>query len=169
MANVVSNSDYHIRDEARPGDADAVERITGTTGFFSAEELRIARELIDNRLDQGEESEYRFVFVEDGDQVIAYACYGHIPCTDACYDLYWIVVDPAFQARGVGKLLLAETERRIVAAEGRRIYVDTAGRAQYEPTRAFYRDAGYEVAAVLNDFYAPGDDKVIFVRNPADS
>jgi hypothetical protein len=44
------------------------------------------------------------------------------------------------------------------------VYVETSGRAQYEPTRDFYMHCGYEVEAVLADFYAPGDDKVILSR-----
>jgi ribosomal protein S18 acetylase RimI-like enzyme len=44
------------------------------------------------------------------------------------------------------------------------MYAETSGRPQYEPTRAFYERMGYQVAARLKDFYAPGDDKVIFAR-----
>ena len=44
------------------------------------------------------------------------------------------------------------------------MYLDTSGRAQYAPTRAFYERKGYRVAARLEDFFAPGDDKVIYVR-----
>jgi hypothetical protein len=44
------------------------------------------------------------------------------------------------------------------------MYLDTSGRAQYAPTRAFYEHKGYGVAARLEDFFAPGDDKVIYVR-----
>jgi hypothetical protein len=44
------------------------------------------------------------------------------------------------------------------------MYVDTSGRAQYAPTRAFYEHMGYERAAVLEDFYAPGDAKVIYSK-----
>ena len=44
------------------------------------------------------------------------------------------------------------------------MYVETAGREQYRPTRAFYEACGYEIAARLDDFYAPGDAKVIYLR-----
>ncbi|MDY6910698.1 MAG: hypothetical protein SWC40_12285, partial [Thermodesulfobacteriota bacterium] len=37
-------------------------------------------------------------------------------------------------------------------------------RSLYEPTRAFYHRCGYARAALLQDFYAPGDHKVIFVK-----
>jgi hypothetical protein len=47
--------------------------------------------------------------------------------------------------------------------------VETSTRAQYEPTRTFYERCGYEIAAELPDFYAPGDGKAIFVRVLASS
>ncbi len=46
----------------------------------------------------------------------------------------------------------------------RRIYADTSSRPQYEPTRAFYLACGYTQEALLADFYAAGDGKVIFVK-----
>jgi hypothetical protein len=57
-----------------------------------------------------------------------------------------------------------EAERRIRDLGGLRVYVDTSGRAQYAPTRAFYERLGYLPAAVLDDFYAPGDPKVIYCK-----
>jgi hypothetical protein len=44
------------------------------------------------------------------------------------------------------------------------MYIDTSGREQYAPTRAFYERMGYHQAACLADFYAPGDARVIFAR-----
>ncbi|MCX5752727.1 MAG: GNAT family N-acetyltransferase, partial [Candidatus Krumholzibacteria bacterium] len=76
--------------------------------------------------------------------------------------LYWIAVHPEYQGRGLGKALMREAERRIRAAGGTRIYIDTSYKAQYEDTRAFYLSLGYELDALLKDFYSPGDDKVIY-------
>jgi hypothetical protein len=47
---------------------------------------------------------------------------------------------------------------------GRRIYIETSSQAKYAPTREFYRRCGYEPEAVLKDFYADGDDKLIYVK-----
>ena len=84
--------------------------------------------------------------------------------TQSSWDLYWIAVDAAAQGRGLGRAVLAESERRIAAAGGRRVYVETSSRPQYLPTRSFYERCGYAVGAVLDDFYAPGDGKVVFVK-----
>jgi hypothetical protein len=59
---------------------------------------------------------------------------------------------------------LAESERLIKEAGGRRVYIETSNRPLYVPTRAFYERCGYHCEAVLKEFYGPEDDKVIFVR-----
>jgi hypothetical protein len=44
------------------------------------------------------------------------------------------------------------------------VYIETSNRPQYEPTRGFYLRCGYRIDAVLEDFYAAGDAKVIYVK-----
>jgi hypothetical protein len=51
-----------------------------------------------------------------------------------------------------------------MAAGGDRMYIDTSGRPQYAPTRAFYERNGFRCDATLRDFYATGDDRIIYVK-----
>ncbi len=165
----------HYRAEARTSDLAAVRALTAATGFFSAEEVETAVELVGERLAQGAASGYEFLFLDAGElaeappgmaeELAGYTCFGPIPLTRSSFDLYWIAVDPALQGQGLGKALLAATEGRVRALGGERMYLDTSSRAQYQPTRAFYRACGYLEAAVLADFYAPGDGKVIHVKD----
>ena len=97
-------------------------------------------------------------------RTVGYTCYGLIACTLASYDLYWIAVEESHRGGGLGRVLLEESERRIKAVGGQRVYIETSNRAQYLPTRGFYLRCGYSEEAVLKDFYAPGDDKVIYSR-----
>ncbi len=152
------------RTEPQPLDESAVRRIVTSTGFFSPAEADVACELVRERLARGDASGYYFVLASLGEQVVGYACYGPIACTVASFDLYWIAVHADHDRRGIGRRMLAEAERRIAAAGGRRIYVETSSRSQYEPTRAFYARCGYHVEATLADFYAPGDGKVVLVK-----
>jgi GNAT superfamily N-acetyltransferase len=154
-----------FRDAVSPRDREVVRSIIERTGFFRADEVAVAVELVDERLSRGEASGYYFVFAETpaGD-VAGYACYGPIGCTVASFDLYWIAVEPRFQTRGIGRQLMAAVELRIAEAGGLRIYIDTAGKPQYASTRAFYEKSGFRCDARLADFYAPGDDRVIYVK-----
>ncbi len=56
-------------------------------------------------------------------------------------------------------------ENLIFRRGGRRIYIETSSRPQYEATRAFYRAQGYREEACLEDFYAPGDGKIIYTKS----
>ena len=60
---------------------------------------------------------------------------------------------------------MVEAERRIKAAGGSRIYVDTSQRVQYASTRAFYESCGYRLETILKDFYAVGDGKAIYCKS----
>jgi GNAT superfamily N-acetyltransferase len=153
-----------FREELKPEDREAVGRLVRATGFFSEVEAGIAEELIEERLTKGDASGYFFLFAEEGDRLLGYACFGPIPGSVHSFDLYWIAVDPRKQGRKVGRTLMAAAERFMAERGARLIYADTSSRPQYETTRAFYLACGYLEAAVLTDFYAPGDSKVIFVK-----
>jgi len=153
-----------FRDVAVPRDREAVRSIIERTGFFRPDEVAIAVELVDERLSRGEASGYHFVFAEQADEVAGYACYGDIACTLGSFDLFWIAVDPRFQRQGIGRMLMAAVESRVAAMGGRRIYIDTSGKPQYEPTRAFYERSGFRCEARLADFYAAGDDRMIYAK-----
>jgi ribosomal protein S18 acetylase RimI-like enzyme len=75
-----------------------------------------------------------------------------------------IAVHPELQGHGLGRRLLQDTERSIVAAGGERIYIETSHRDQYASTRGFYQQCGYGLASVLDDFYAPGDAKATYCK-----
>jgi ribosomal protein S18 acetylase RimI-like enzyme len=141
-----------LRRELNPEDGEKVQ------------ELEIAKELVEEALSKGQAAGYDFLFLENGHELIGYSCYGLIPGTQNSYDLYWIAVRPGHQGMGLGHWLLGETEQKILAKGGNRIYVDTSGRTLYESTRAFYQRCGYSKVATLKDFYSEGDDKVIFQK-----
>ncbi len=153
-----------VRRNLRATDRPSIERLLSATGFFNPEELEVAMELVDDRLIEGEESHYRFLVADHLSRVAGYACWGPILGTAESADLYWIAVDPTCQGLGVGRALLAESERWLAEAGRLRVWVETAGRPQYDPTRAFYLACGYRIAAELEGFYGPGDDKVVFLK-----
>lgn len=96
-------------------------------------------------------------------ELVGWICWGKTPCTEGTWDLYWLAVDPAAYRGGVASALVTEMERRL-AGVARLISVDTSGRPDYAPTRAFYLSHGYRDVARVPDFYAPGDDQVIFTK-----
>lgn len=153
-----------FRSRVRPSDAEAVRALGEATGFFRPDEVAVAVELVTERLAKGVSSGYHFVFAESGGRMAGYGCFGPIACTVHSWDLYWIVVHPSLQGRGLGRSIMAECERLMAKAGGARVYVETSGREQYASTRFFYEGCGYTRESMLADFYAPGDPKVTYCR-----
>lgn len=170
MARVIhDDSTVIVRTEVRPADPSAIRRIVASTGFFRPDEIEVAVELADERLTKGAASGYHFVFLDLPDTpaptTIGYSCFGPIPCTVDSFDLYWIAVDQTHRGKGLGRRLILETEARIGAMGGRRVYIETSSQPLYAPTQGFYRASGYTEEARLRDFYTAGDDKIIYARH----
>ncbi len=209
-----------FRRGVEPRDVELVRSMTASTGFFSAEEVLIAEELVRERLEKGPESGYHFIFAQEypgagqdslthtgctgstvqdmctgraaqaggmdrtvqtgrmgntvqargnghTGEITGYTCFGPVPGTLSSFDLYWIVVRQDRRGGGIGRALLAQTEEAVASSGGSRLYAETSSRELYEPTRRFYRSAGFRQEAFLENFYSPGDGKIIFVKKIA--
>jgi len=153
---------------------DALIAQVRATAAFREDELEVATELIDEGVraagEGREHPDYLFVVAEDVDRAtgsarpVGYACFGLASLSDGVFDLYWIVVDPSVQGRGVGRSLLRASEREAAARGGRWLVAETSGMASYEATRAFYLASGYVELGRLPEFYRAGDDKVFYGR-----
>ena len=156
--------ELRFRNSVTQFDLSHVREIVSSSGFFNAEEIAVAVELVDERIRRGIKSGYHFVFAEMNNSTVGYTCFGPIPATRNSYDLYWIAVQENYRGAGIGKRLLQESEEAIREMGGKRIYVETSSREQYRPTRTFYLTNGYREEAVLTDFYADGDSKSIYLK-----
>jgi GNAT superfamily N-acetyltransferase len=153
-----------LRTSVRKTDVAAVRELVTSTGLFRPDEIRIAEELVEERLRVGLASGYHFIFAEQDGRVVGYSCYGPVPLTLNSFDLYWIAVRKDLQSGGIGRRLLVQSEAAIAGLGGRRVYIETSSRDPYEPTRRFYLRNGYRTEATLREFYSPGDHKVIYVK-----
>jgi len=153
-----------FRQNVKPEDIEHVREIVVSTGFFYDFEIPVAVELVEDRIAEGEESGYFFIFAEVEGKTVSYSCYGPIAGTDAGYDLYWIVTHNDYRGLGIGKKLLDETHKVVKNRGGRYIIAETSSLEKYTPTRQFYEKNNYDKEAIIKDFYLTGDDKVIYVK-----
>lgn len=153
-----------FRNEARPGDREALHKLLLSTDIFHPYELDVAMELLDDRLQKGEKSDYLFLFADAAGKLAGYACYGPITVTDRRFDLYWIAVGKEMQGRGIGGMLLGRVEKHIAELGGTHLVVETSSRDVYKATREFYRKHDYLQAARIPKYYSDNDDKVVFMK-----
>jgi GNAT superfamily N-acetyltransferase len=148
------------RQIADRSDPAQVRALVESTGVFSAEEARVAGELVETTL-SGVET-YRFLFAERGGKLLGYTCFDRIPLSQVSFDLYWIAVAPEVRGTGLALDLMLRTAAFVKRKRGLFIFAETSSRDAYAPARAFYLKSGFAEAARFADFYATGDDKVIF-------
>jgi GNAT superfamily N-acetyltransferase len=153
----------HLR-HLNAADRGRIEEITRAVGLFREEEILVALEVFDEAIRVPDGRAYSVLGADVDGRLAGWICWGPTPCTLGTFDLYWIVADPEVHGSGIGTALLVEMERRL-GGRARLIVVETAGRLEYRPTRAFYEARGYHAVATVPDFYAPGDDQVVFVKN----
>jgi ribosomal protein S18 acetylase RimI-like enzyme len=160
----MTHADIQFRDTVQEKDPGIVRNITESSGFFYPDEIDVAVELAVETVQKGSQSGYFFIFAESGGGSLGYTCFGPIPCTRESYDLYWIAVHNDFRGQGIGKILIRASEEKIAELGGKRVYIETSSREKYKPTQNFYLSCGYKIEARLKDFYAPGDDKLIYLK-----
>jgi ribosomal protein S18 acetylase RimI-like enzyme len=156
-----------VAPETRPliaADRPALAALLGRIPQFAASEVEVALELVDASLHDPVGSGYSCLVAACAGTLAGYICFGPTPMTRATWDLYWIAVDPAQQGRGIGRALYAAFVARMQAAGGRQIRIETSSKEDYAATGGFYERLGFEVAGRLRDFYAEGDDLLVFYR-----
>ena len=142
-------------------DRGRIEEITRAVGVFRDDEVPVALEVFDGAA--AGSPDYRALGADVDGLLAGWICWGPTPCALGTYDLYWMAVDPARHGLGIGTALIGEMERQL-SGVARLVIVETAGRPDYRATREFYAARGYRKAAVIPDFYAPGDDQVVYVK-----
>lgn len=141
-------------------DVARIRALVESSGVFSPEEVRVAGDLVDTTL-SGTET-YRFLLAERGASLLGYTCFDRVPFSTVSFDLYWIAVAQEMRGTGLASELMSRTATFIRAKRGTQIFAETSSREPYAAARAFYLKSGFEEAARFSDFYAEGDDKIVF-------
>jgi ribosomal protein S18 acetylase RimI-like enzyme len=127
---------------------------------FSEEEIAVALEMAGEAL----RGEYTILAAEIDSEFAGYCLSGPTPLTQSTWHLYWMCVLPRFQRRGIGRALQTNLESIVRASGGRRLVLETAGRADYDKARSFYRSVGYAECGRIVDYYSSGDDCFFYCK-----
>ena len=78
------------------------------------------------------------------------------------WNMLALAVRPDLQGNRLGSALVSAAEQRLKDKRQRILIVETSGKDDFTRARKFYTRKGFEEEARIRDFWADGDDKVIF-------
>ena len=148
----------------QPSDTPALVAMARGTAAFKPIEIQALEEVLDDYHAQNAAVGHRAVALEADGIVVGFAYFAAAAMTDRTWSLWWIVVDRAVQARGIGGKLLQYVEAAVRSAEGRQLVIETSSQPKYELTRQFYLKYGYTQIAAVANYYADGDDMLFFAK-----
>ncbi len=150
-------TDFIIRPLER-GDLARVAVLVEATGMFPAEMLGD----MTSAYFAGDAAQ-RWI-VAAADEALGAAYYVPEPLTEGTWNVLMICVDPAAHGQGIGTLLMRHVEGELSGKGARVLLVETSSTPGFARTRGFYDMLGYDREARIRDYYAAGDDKVIFLK-----
>ena len=139
-------------------DIPALKQVVDGTGLFPSQMLP---GLLSAFL-SGDESESTWLTAEEDGNAIGFCFASAEALTDGTWNMLALAVLPAKQGGGVGGAIVAALERHLAEQGKRLLIVDTSGTDDFAQTREFYRKHGYTEEARIRDFWAAGDDKIVF-------
>ena len=156
---------FTLREHVEPTDRRSIFELLSTGGFFYPHEMAYGMGLFDEHLIKGESSSYHFMLYEKDKKIVACGCFGVLPLTDRRYHLHWIAVAADQHGQGIGHRLETAIVTRIRMQGGIKVYAEISNRDYHEPARKFYEHCGYRPGTVISDYYALGDDKLLYVKD----
>jgi GNAT superfamily N-acetyltransferase len=146
-----------------PADTQVLVNLVQKTGVFKPLEIDALREVLDDYHALNHQHGHRAITYEEQGKTIGFAYYAPAAMADRTWYLYWIAVRKDIQAKGIGGEMLRFLEADIRDNhQGRVLFIETSSLPHYELTRRFYLRHHYDQIALLSDYYADGDDMVVF-------
>lgn len=146
--------------QAKKSDLPDITLILNDTNLFPAEMLE---EMISPFLLEPDGPEKWLVCEDDSGQVVGFCYYRPEPFAEGTWNLLAIGLRTEKQNRGYGSLLISAVELSL--STERVLIVETSGLEDFDATRKFYDKCGYDREATIRDYWADGDDKVIFRKS----
>ena len=138
-------------------DLSAIKLILEDTDLFPPDMLD---DMIEPFLRGNEQQDRWLVCETETDGVIGFSYTRAEELADSVWNLLAIGFRARYQASGFGTKLIEEVERSL--AGERILIVETSSLDVFAKTREFYETRGYEQEAVIRDYWADGEDKIVF-------
>ena len=140
-------------------DLSAIKLILADTELFPPDMLE---ELIEPFLQGNEQRDRGLVCETLPDGVVGFSYTRFEELADSVWNLLAIGFRADQQGSGFGTQLIEEVERSLTGE--RLLIIETSSLDNFNNTRNFYQSRGYVQEAVIRDYWADGEDKIIFKK-----
>jgi len=146
---------------ATPDDSATVTALAVAAGLFPADDTTVTDRMMAEYFAKNRENGHGCLIDEEGEP-LGVAYYAPATATDGTWYLTMIAVRKETQGQGRGTALMRHVEDVLRASGQRVLLVETSGHPAFARTRAFYAKLGYEEEARVREYYAAGEDMVLF-------
>ncbi len=144
-----------------PDDTDAVLALAKKLEMFDSDGLELIKATLSDYLD-GNSNDLWFS-ADDNDLVGVVYCAPE-PMTSGTWNVLMLLVSPDRQRQGYGSALMSYVEQTLLDRGERLLIVETSSLDEFEGARKFYSKCGFNEEARIRDFYAGGEDKIVFSK-----
>ena len=142
-------------------DSDALLAIIESSGQFDENGLAHVKETLNDYF--AGESEDLWFTADDGEPVGVAYCAPE-PVTDGTWNLLMLWTRRDRNGQGHGSALVNHLEQILTEREARLLIVETSGLPDFENARNFYDKCGFTQEARIKNFFAVGDDKIVYTK-----
>ena len=150
----------------RKTDAKAILGIAKESGQFDSDGLAHVQDTLEQHL--AGNGEGIWLTADDGEPVGVAYC-GPEPVAAGTWNLLMLWTRSDRHGKGHGASLVKQVEHELHSRAARLLIVETSGLPAFAPARSFYAKCGFVHEASIKNFFATGDDKLVFTKSLAKS
>jgi ribosomal protein S18 acetylase RimI-like enzyme len=134
------------------------------SGQFDDHAIAYVRQTVDAYF-SGETDDIWYSAEQQGFAGVAYC--SSEAMADGVWNLLMLWVSPEHQRQTIGQTLVAQIEHSLKNQGARLLLVETSSLDNFAAARAFYFKQGFAEEGRIRNYYAAGEDKIIYVKNLA--
>ncbi|MUH73213.1 GNAT family N-acetyltransferase [Psychrosphaera haliotis] len=139
-----------------------LQKVLTESGQFDADSIAYTLETLDNHLENPDD-EIWFTALEN--EPVGFAYCAPEPVTSGTWNLLMLWTKEGYKGKGFGRSLVSAVESELKSRGARLLIVETSQLPEFETARAFYEKYGFTFEAEVKNFFADGDNKLIYTKS----
>jgi ribosomal protein S18 acetylase RimI-like enzyme len=140
-------------------DQAAVEKLATSAGMFAPGEWQAPD--LNNLL-----GDHRWIVATNGEnEVVGAAYFAPEQVSHSLWNTYFLSVNEDLHRQGIGRHIMTHIEELARSNDINTLIVETSSLESFSRARSFYLALGYVREAEIRDYYAPGENKIVFWKS----